>query len=265
MKLFEKRIGLALGGGGARGLSHIGVLKVFEKEGIPIDVIAGTSIGAVVGGSYACGVSPEELEKKVLTYVSSAEFQSSVFKAMADIYGGEQESLAQKIEIFLRNQFYIIQMLFKPGILSKDVFQSMIDYFIPDILIEDTRIRFRAVATDLITGEEIVFSDGSLREAVTASSAVPGAVEPVKEGERLLSDGGIISMVPVNVVRKEGVDLVIAVAVDRGMPTHEDLATVKDITNRASEITSAKLEEYELLGADIVIRPFVKNLHSNHG
>jgi NTE family protein len=261
MKLFEKRIGLALGGGGARGLSHIGVLKVFEKEGIPIDVIAGTSIGAVVGGAYACGVSPEELEKKVLTYVESAEFQSSVFKAMADIYGGKQESLAQKIEIFLKNQFYIIQMLFKPGILSKDIFQSMIDYFIPDMLIQDTRIRFRAVATDLITGEEIVYSEGPIREAVMASSAVPGAIEPVKKGERLLSDGGIISMVPVNVVKKEGANVIIAVAVDRSIPTYEELMTVKDIINRASDITSAKLEEYELMGADIVIRPFVKNMH----
>lgn len=94
-----------------------------------------------------------------------------------------------------------------------------------------------------------------------ASSAVPGAIEPVKEGARLLSDGGIISMIPVSIVRKEGANIAIAVSVDRGIPTYADLATVRDIINRASEITSAKLEEYELMGADIVIRPFVKNVH----
>ena len=158
MKLLRKRIGLALGGGGARGLSHIGVLKVFEQEGIPIDIIAGTSVGAMVGGAYAGGVSSEELERKVQEYVNGAEFQASTIKAMADIYGREQESLTQKIQSFLKNQFYIVQMLFKPGILSSDDFRFMINYFIPDIQIEDTRIPFRAVATDLISGEQIVFS-----------------------------------------------------------------------------------------------------------
>ncbi len=261
MKWLKKRIGLVLGGGGARGLSHIGVLKVFEQEGIPVDVIVGTSIGAMVGGAYACGISSQELEKKVRDYVNSAEFKSSAIKAMGDIYGREREGLTQKIQSFLKNQLYVIQMLFKPGILSIDAFQSMIHNFIPDILIEDTRIPFRAVATDLLTGEQIVFYKGSLRQAVIASSAVPGAIEPVKEGERLLSDGGIISLVPVSVAWGEGVDLVIAVAVGRDLSTDEEFKTAKDIYYRACEITSDKLERYELMDADIIIRPDVKNIH----
>jgi NTE family protein len=261
MKWLKKRIGLVLGGGGARGLSHIGVLKVFEQEGIPIDVIAGTSIGAMVGGAYACGISSQELERKVRDYINSSEFQSSAIKAMGDIYGREQEGLTQKIQSFLKNQYYLIQMLFKPGILSIDTFQSMIHNFIPDIQIEDTRIPFRAVATDLITGEQIVFYKGSLRQAVIASCAVPGAIEPVKEGERLLSDGGIISVIPVNIARKEGADIVIAVTVDRDLRVDEEFKTAKDIYYRACEITSGKLEEYELMGADVIIRPDVKNIH----
>jgi len=261
MKWLKKRIGLVLGGGGARGLSHIGVLKVFEQEGIPVDVIVGTSIGAMVGGAYACGISSQELEKKVRDYVNSAEFRSSAIKAMGDIYGREREGLTQKIQSFLKNQLYVIQMLFKPGILSIDAFQSMIHNFIPDILIEDTRIPFRAVATDLLTGEQIVFYKGSLRQAVIASSAVPGAIEPLKEGERLLSDGGIISLIPVSVARREGVDLVIAVSVGRDLSTDEEFKTAKDIYYRACEITSDKLERYELMNADIIIRPDVKNIH----
>jgi NTE family protein len=237
------------------------VLKVFEQEGIPVDVIVGTSIGAMVGGAYACGISSQELEKKVRDYVNSAEFRSSAIKAMGDIYGREREGLTQKIQSFLKNQLYVIQMLFKPGILSIDAFQSMIHNFIPDILIEDTRIPFRAVATDLLTGEQIVFYKGSLRQAVIASSAVPGAIEPVKEGERLLSDGGIISLIPVSVARREGVDLVIAVSVGRDLSTDEEFKTAKDIYYRACEITSDKLERYELMNADIIIRPDVKNIH----
>jgi NTE family protein len=93
-----------------------------------------------------------------------------------------------------------------------------------------------------------------------ASCAVPGAIEPIREGKRLLSDGGIVSLVPVNVARKEGADIVIAVAVDR-IRTDEELKTVKDIYYRACEITSGKLEKYELMDADIIIRPDVKNLH----
>jgi len=261
MKLLRKRIGLALGGGGARGLCHIGVLRVFEQEGIPIDIIAGTSIGAMVGGAYACGISSDELEQKVKEYVNSAEFKSSAIKTMSDAYGGKQEDLTQKIQSFLKNQFYIIQMLFKPGILSTDDFQSMIDYFIPDVLIQNTHIPFRAVATDLVTGDQIVFSEGSLRQAVMASCAVPGVIEPVIDGKRLLSDGGIASMIPVNITRREGADIVIAVATDRDMHSDEELKTVKDIYYRAAEITSIKLEKFELVEADIVIRPVVKNLH----
>lgn len=261
MKWLKKRIGLVLGGGGARGLSHIGVLRVFEQEDIPVDIIVGTSIGAMIGGAYACGISSQELERKVREYVSSAEFQSSAIKAMGDIYGRDREGLTQKIQSFLKNHFYLIQMLFRPGILSVDTFQSMIHKFIPDIQIEDTRIPFRAVATDLITGEQIVFDKGSLRQAVMASSAVPGAIEPVKEGERLLSDGGIISLIPVNIARKEGVHIVIAVAVDRDLRADEEFKTAKDIYYRACEITSGKLEEYELMDADVIIRPDVKNIH----
>jgi len=260
MKLSRKRIGLALGGGGARGLSHIGVLRVFEKAGIPIDVIVGTSIGALVGGAYACGISSEELERKVLMYVTGPEFRSSAIKAIAAMYDEKMEGVAQKIERFLKNQVYIIQMLFRPGVLSTADFESVIAHFLPDLQIGDTRIPFRAVATDLITGEEVVFSEGSIREAVVASSAVPGAIEPVKQGSKLLSDGGIVSIVPVNIARKAGADIVIAVPVDRDNPALEEIKTVKDVLNRASEITAAKLERYELVEADIVVRPIVKQV-----
>lgn len=260
MKWWSQRIGLALGGGGARGLTHIGVLKVFEEEGIPIYVIAGTSIGALVGGAYASGTSTEELQKKVQAYIASSDFQSSAINAIASSYEKEG-GLKQKIQSFLKNQFYLIQMLFKPGILSANDVRSMIHSLIPDINIEDTHIPFRAVATDLISGEKIVFSEGSLRQAVMASCAVPGAIEPLKEKERLLADGGIISLIPVSVAKEAGADIVIAVAVDRDIRLDDEFKTAMDIYYRASEITTDKLEKYELMEADVVIRPDVKNLH----
>jgi NTE family protein len=256
----KKRIGLALGGGGARGLAHIGVLRVLEKEKIPIHLIAGTSIGALVGGAYASGINADQLQKKAEDYVISAEFQSSAIKSFEAAHAKGEIGLTQKIQAYLKNHFYLIQALFKPGILSNEDFRATIDYFIPDIRIEEARIPFRAVATDLVSGEEITFSEGSMRQAVMASCAVPGAIAPLKEGERLLSNGGIICSVPSSVARREGADMVIAVVVDRGIGS-EELRTVVDVYLRVSEIMGEKLKQCELVETDVVIRPEVGDLH----
>jgi len=256
----KKRVGLALGGGGARGLAHIGVLKVIEKEKIPIHLIVGTSIGALVGGAYASGMNPDDLQKKLDAYLSSAEFRSSAIRAFEAIHAKGEVGLTQRIQTYLRNHFYLIQAMFKPGILSNEDFQNTIDYFIPDIQIEETRIPFRAVATDLVSGKEIIFSKGSLRQAVMASSAVPGAIAPFKEGDRLLSDGGTLCRIPSPVARQEGADIVIAVVVDRGIGS-EELRSVVDVYLRVSEIMGERLKQYELAEADVVIRPEVGDLH----
>jgi NTE family protein len=256
----KKRIGLALGGGGARGLAHIGVLMVLEKERIPIDLIVGTSIGALVGGAYASGISPGELQKRVDAYLDSPEFQSSAMRAFETAHAKEGLGLTEKIQTYLRSTFYLIQAVFKPGILPDEYFQTTINYFIPDIQIEETRIPFRAVATDLVSGKEITFSKGPLRQAVMASCAVPGAIAPLRKGERLLSDGGIVCLVPSSVARQEGADIVIAVAVDRGIPP-EELRNVVDVYQRVNEIMGEKLKNYELANADVVILPEVGDLH----
>lgn len=263
MKWKEKRIGLALGGGGARGLAHIGVIRVFEQEAIPIHVLVGTSIGALVGGAYASGTGPDELEKKVDEYLNSPKFQSSAVRAVAvkKTHEREETGLTHKIQRFFKNRFLLAHAMFRPGILPEEDFQSIINYFIPDIQIQETQIPFRAVATDLVSGKQIVFSEGSLRQAVTASCAVPGAIEPLKEGERLLSDGGIVCIVPSTVARNEGAGIVISVAVDKDICSEEEFRTAKDVYYRATEIMSYHLENYELMDADVVIRPHVGDLH----
>ena len=260
MKWKGKRIGLALGGGGARGFAHIGVIRMLEQEKIPIDIIVGTSSGALLGGAYASGTTPEEMERKIDEYLNSEEYQSSAIRTIEKTHDGDQ-SLTQKVQGFLQNKFLLLQAMFKPGILSAEEFQSMIDFFIPDILIQDTLIPFRTVTTDLISGEQIIACKGPLREAVMESSAVPGAIEPRKKGRMLLSDGGIISLVPVNATRKEGADIVIAVNITRGIFFDEKLETAQEICDRAADITSYYLTDYELAAADIVIRPEVGNLH----
>ena len=213
-----------------------------------------------MGGAYVSGMNPDDLRKKVEEYLNSSEFQSSAIKTFEAIHTKGEAGLAQRIQTYFRNHFYLVQAMFKPGILSNEDFQNTIDYFIPDIQIEETRIPFRAVATDLVSGEEIIFSKGSLRQAVMASCAVPGAIAPLKEGERLLSDGGTICRIPSPVAKKEGADIVIAVVVDRGIGS-EELRSVVDVYLRVSEIMGERLKQYELAEADVVIRPEVGDLH----
>jgi len=261
MRLKRKHVGLALGGGGARGFAHIGVIRALVRENIPIDIIVGTSSGALIGGAYAAGIAPEEIERKIGEYLNSKEYQSSAVRTIERAHDGERASLTRKIQGFFQNKFLLLQAMFKPGILSPEEFQSMVDFFIPDILIQETRIPFRAVTTDLISGEQIVFSEGPLRDAIMISSSVPGAIEPRRLGGMLLSDGGIISLVPVNATRCEGADIVIAVDITRGLFSDEEIDTAQGICDRAADIAAHHLTIHELEGADVVIRPRVGNLH----
>lgn len=262
MKILKRRcIGLVLGGGGARGLAHIGVLKVLDEAGIPVDLIVGTSAGALVGAAYAGGIPPEEIARRAEAYILSTDFQSSAICAFEKAQCDEAAGVADKIRNYLKNHYYIVAAMFRPGVLPETDFRAAIDHFVPDIDIQDTRPPFRAVATDLVSGEEIVFDQGSLRQAVTASCAVPVAFPPIKDGERLLSDGGIISLIPCAVARKAGADVVIAVTVGADISTETELRTAVRISRRIEEIMAQRLENYELAEADIVIRPQVGDLH----
>jgi len=175
-----------LGGGAVRGVAHIGVLSVLEREGIPIDVVAGTSVGALVGGLYCAGLSPAELE-----YIS--------FK--------------------FRWRDFISFVLPGKGFVTFDRLGEMLVRLLGDITFADLDIPFAAVATDIHTGEMIVLHEGPLAPAIVASCAVPVLVEPVKLGGRILCDGGITNNLPISVVRQMGADYVIGVDIFK--PKHD--------------------------------------------
>ncbi len=257
----RKRIGLALGGGGARGMAHIGVLRVFEEESIPIDVLVGTSIGAVVAGAYASGLGTYDLEKRTEEFFESPIFRNSALKSIKEIQASKRLSFTQKIQAFFRNRLFLAQAMFRSGMLQSEDFQAMIDFFLPEIQIEDTAVPFRAVATDLVSGEGVVISRGSLRKAVMASCAVPGAVAPLERDGMLLSDGGIINMVPTVAAREEGADFVVAVSVNCDIGSDDDFSSAMDVYVRAANIMGFHLEKSWLREADVVIRPQVGNLH----
>ncbi|MBL8264732.1 patatin-like phospholipase family protein, partial [Steroidobacter sp.] len=213
----SERIGLVLGGGGARGAAHIGVLKVLERERIPIHAITGTSVGSIVGGLYAAGYSPDEIERAIgsidwidIFHDGTARRERPMRQKETDIgivanleVGLHDGNLrfpttlvrGQKLGLWLRRMF-----------LGRGNVESFNDLPIP----------FRCVATDIGEVKPVVFQSGDLALAVRASMAVPGAFAPVKHDGRTLVDGGIVNNIPIDVAREMGVDRVIVV--DVGQP-----------------------------------------------
>lgn len=256
-----RKIGLVLGGGGARGLAHIGVMKVLESEKIRPDIIVGTSIGAVVGGALASGMKAGELEERVASFLESDLYRSSELKVMGDTESKAEQGLSKRIQSYFKTKIRLAHAIFTDSILQIGDIEEFINFFIPDIQIEETAIPFRAVATDLLSGELVLVKKGPLRRSVLASSAVPGALPPVEMNGRQLSDGGIISVVPARCALEEGATVVIAVAVDRDISLVSGLHTAVDIYVRAGEIQGFHLEQYDLECADIVIRPELGGTH----
>lgn len=171
-------MGLALGGGGARGFAHVGVIGLLDREGIPIDVIAGSSAGSLVGAAYAAGLRSNEL-----------------------------------LEIALNLRWRDLGRLVWPrrGFVSFEKLETLLIDAVGDIAFADLRMPYAAVAADMATGEQVVLQHGRLAPAVRASCSVPGIVIPAEIDGRLLSDGGVINNLPISVVRELGADIVISV------------------------------------------------------
>ncbi len=226
----RKTIGLALGGGGARGLAHVGVIRALRRAGIPIDYIAGTSMGALVGAFYAIKEDTEALE---------AAFLRLDRRDVMPI----GRILAKKDGVLFRD----------PGI--TDFLEKTFD----GRRIESCVVPFSAVATDVKTGEAVVLKKGSLAEAVRASIALPIIFPPVAHEKRLLMDGGFSNPVPADAVRAMGADIVIAVDVtSRWVNIADELVNIKNlygIVSNALSVVEYQISRQILETADVVLRP----------
>jgi NTE family protein len=185
-----KKVGLALGGGGARGWAHIGVLRALEENDIPIDCIAGTSIGALVGAIYV----HDKLD--------------------------ELEQFANEIEV--SNLVSLMDISFPGlGLIDGHRVQEFLSGYLVDATVENCRIPFRCVATNFLMKEEVVFESGAMVDAVRASISIPGVFVPFKQDKTYLVDGGVINPVPVNILQKMGADVAIAVNLNHDPKTAE--------------------------------------------
>ncbi len=237
------RIGLALGGGGSRGGAHVGVLKVFQEEKIPIDLIAGTSIGSVVGGFYAAGMSIDDL---------SSIFEKNTFT--------KEFAPMPILRLALEPAALALRMLgYKPydGLYYGWKFRRYADKTAGKKRIEQLSIPFAAVVTDVVTGKSCRLTDGDLGVAMVASTAVPELKKPVQIGDSLYCDGGLINNVPVNHVREMGADFVIAVNIDEHLkerPLH-DFRALGSMARQALRIQLATFDATTCQNADFLIHP----------
>ena len=226
------RIGLALGGGAARGFAHIGVIKALEAQGIHPEIVVGTSAGSVVGALYASGLNGFALQKTAM------EMDEATISDWAlPLFGSST------------------------GVLKGEALQSYVNKAVKNQPMEKLKLRFGAVATDLKNGEPILFQRGNTGQAVRASSAVPSVFQPVKIGTRSFVDGGLVAPVPVRFVREMGADFIIAVNISSQTDVQATVSSL-DVLMQTFTIMGQRLNHYELKDADIVIQPALGKMGS---
>ncbi len=256
--IFSKpKVGVALSGGGAKGLAHIGALEMLVKEGIKIDAVAGTSIGAVVGAVYALNPDIEFLKKKAEELVSSDAFKELGLDKFSKERGGWLATLKNR----LKDSIAIAESFFKSSLIPLDKTEKVFKDIFEDRKFSETKIPFATVALDLISGEDVIMKEGYLWQAVQASAAIPGIFPVVKKDGMMLVDGGVTANVPINALFELGVDVVIAVIFGKQPSPPGDYNTAIEVILRSDELAKFKLFRLLLDRADVVVEIDVKELH----
>lgn len=227
------RIGLALGGGAARGFAHIGVIKALEAQGIYPEIVVGTSAGSVVGALYAAGNNGFALQRTAMA------MDESTISDWA-------------IPFFSKSS----------GVLKGDALQSYVNKAVGNTTMEKLKLKFGAVATDLQTGKPILFQRGNTGQAVRASSSVPGMFQPVQIGGKSYVDGGLVAPVPVRFAKEMGADFIIAVNISTQADKQTAVSSV-EVLLQTFAIMGQRLNSYELKGADVVIQPALGKMAGN--
>jgi len=254
------KVGLALGGGAARGLAHIGVLRALVRAEIPIHVLTGTSMGAIIGGTFAATLDPDEVEGRVREVLASPAFRRMRLSFLREARQARQGFWNGVTELVRRAMFYGVSAMRQSFVRAEEFAQNMAA-ILPDVRIEDLPLAFAAVALDLNAGQEVVFRTGSLRQAAAASAAIPGVLPPVRVNGRLLIDGGWVDKIPVLPAYGLGADLVIAVDISPTLPARGDYARGMDVLFRANAVKDSVLGAFARRLADVVLEPAVGDVH----
>ncbi len=260
------KVGLALSGGGARGAAHIGVLRVLEELNIPIDYIAGTSMGSIVGGLYVSGMTPDEIEAAMLAIDWDHVFQDDPLREDRPFRNKQDD---RNYLVGAKPGFNDGKITLPTGLVQGQKFNLILRQLtLPVRDVQDfdqLSIPFRAVATEITTGDEVVLASGDLAAAMRASMSVPGAFAPVKIDGRLLVDGGISNNMPIDRVREMGADIVIAVNISTPMRPPEEVNNVLKISGQLISILTNRNSQKQLSALtqhDVLITPQLGDITS---
>jgi NTE family protein len=248
------RIGVALEGGGALGLAHIGVLEWFEEHHIPVDYIAGTSMGGLVGGFYAMGKSPKQMQDLVsqqkwdIIIGGQTPYEDLSYRRKEDA-----RDYPTYIQLGLKRGFSLPSALNASHQISLLIDRETLPYG-GVTSFDDLPIPYRCVATDLVSGKEVVFKDGSLSQAMRASMSIPGVFKPVRDGDQVLVDGGLVANLPTDVVRQMGADIVIAVHLDIAPVKADEIQSFFSVLGRSVDVVIRQNELRGLSAADLIVR-----------
>jgi NTE family protein len=256
------RIGVALEGGGALGLAHIGVLKWFEEHHIPVDYIAGTSMGGLMGGLYATGKSADDLKSIVqnadwpLLLAGGTPYRDLAFRRKEDA-----RAVPNTIQIGLKNGPTL-----PPGLNNGEQVNLLIDRetlpYSEVLTFNDLPIPFRCVSTELVSGKPFIFQDGSLSDALRATISIPGVFAPVRRGDLIFVDGGLVNNLPTDVARNMGADVVIAIHLQISRTAAKEIQSAFSVLERSVELIIAETEIHGMAGADLIVRAHVEDFDS---
>jgi len=250
----RQRIGLVLEGGGALGFAHVGVIEWMEEHHIPVDDVAGTSMGGLIGGLYASGNSPQDIEEFVGGINWPAVLSGQVpFPALSYRRKEDKVAFPNRLEFGLKHGLSLPNGLNSGSAVGLLLDREMLPYY--DLKnFDDLPIPFRCVATDITTGKEFVFKDGSLAQAMRSTMSIPGVFAPVVHGDQIYSDGGAVNNLPVDVARGMGADVVIAVYLDTGPVDKASLNSLVGVAGRNVAIMVAANELASMKNANILLK-----------
>lgn len=253
-------LAFALGGGGARGIAHIGVLKVLEREGVIPDLIVGTSMGAIIGGMYAQLLDAAAVEEKVLNFVDKF-IQQQRWTSLLNTQEESKKSLLSELSGYVQRKYIGFKALTNISLESKDSLYEPLTEILIDNAIEECKMPFASVALDLVSGETRVLRRGSIIDAIYASSAIEGIFPPLEYNGGLLGDGGPVSITPVEVARGLDSRFVVASDVHHRLKKIDKFANGLEVMLRADNLGLNRLRQIELSYADAVISPRVGAIH----
>ena len=251
-------LGLALGGGGSRGVAHIGALQALHSSGISPDIIAGTSSGSTIGAMYAATLDPFWIENRFREFMETDLFFK--FRSGSLIDGRNEETFLEKVTTKVKQHYMVVLGLNKSFVAKREIIEKAVNFLVPCNNFSELKIPMEIVAVDIQSGEEIIYHEGDLKESIIQSSSIPGFFEPTLKDEKIIVDGGVSSPIPIETL-KNRVSTIMAVDITNNKLKPLKNPNMIEIMRRSDIITSLKLKAKLSSEADILVKPNVAGIH----